>query len=478
MSLSGPVKPGKYKVWLRKNNPEVEEEKRKHNEELSRKSLLNRINNCSLSPRLSIKKARKPPKLKSPSSDHDFNRNPMLKSHKIDSKPLIFDQPPAKEKTFSKVVSVKRIRRDDNTPEVPSSLANLCSQQQPPNTSNLMSLYESAAGQSDDSPAISPLRLGRVQSQPSLFMSSLSNLENETIDDVSMGTGDTVDLTLDNSFSSKSMFGFKNQGNTCYINSTIQMLLGLPALTDSIVKSDYDQMSETESCDLLRTFTRLCKIVKEGLKSEVNDEILRLKSVMEARDQQFVGKKMQDASEFLGRFLNELSEDFDKLEGEKNLIKEHYLHQNEETYTCKECGHVTNVAVYDIAIWCDVSNVGRNKRKLNLQELIESNFVNEEREKRCDECGHTTASLVTRMVKTPEILQIYLKRYNYGQLLDGKVKNYVEIPATVNISNFSSKKSMSSLENSKHTSSFTTSDEKLSTLRYIGLYFHEIYSLN
>ena len=313
MSLSGPVKPGQYKVWLRKNNPEVVEENRKRNEELmSRRSLLNRINKCSLSPRLSIKKARKPPKLKSSSSDHDFNRNSMLKSHKIDSKPLIFDQPPAHEKTFSKVFSVKRISRDDNTPEVPSSLPNLCSQQQPPNTSNLMSLYESAAGQSDDSPAISPLRLGRVQSQPSLFMSSLSNLENETMDDDSMGTGDTVDLTLDNSFSSKSMFGFKNQGNTCYINSTIQMLLGLPALTDSLVKSDYDKTSD---CDLLRTFTRLCKIVKEGPKSEVNDEILRLKSVMEARDQQFVGKKMQDASEFLGRFLDELSEDFDKLEG-------------------------------------------------------------------------------------------------------------------------------------------------------------------
>ena len=29
MSLSGPVKPGQYKFWLRKNNPEVVEENRK-----------------------------------------------------------------------------------------------------------------------------------------------------------------------------------------------------------------------------------------------------------------------------------------------------------------------------------------------------------------------------------------------------------------------------------------------------------------
>ena len=80
-----------------------------------------------------------------------------------------------------------------------------------------------------------------------------------------------------------------------------------------------------------------------------------------------------------------------------------------------------------------------------------------------EECGHTTASLVTKMVKTPKILQIYLKRYNYGQLLDGKVKNYVEIPATVNISNFSITESMSSLKNSKHTSSLTFFDENLSS---------------
>ena len=111
----------------------------------------------------------------------------------IDSKPLIFDQTLTQEKTFSKVVSVKRISRD-NTPEVPASLANLCSKQQPPNSLNLMSLYEPSAGQSDDSAAISSLRVGRVQNKPSLFVSSLSNLGNYAID-----------------FSSKSMFGFNKR---------------------------------------------------------------------------------------------------------------------------------------------------------------------------------------------------------------------------------------------------------------------------
>ena len=42
----------------------------------------------------------------------------------------------------------------------------------------------------------------------------------------------------------------------------------------------------------------MCKLVKESSKDEVNEEVSKLKKVMEERDKQFVGNKMQDASEF------------------------------------------------------------------------------------------------------------------------------------------------------------------------------------
>ena len=40
-----------------------------------------------------------------------------------------------------------------------------------------------------------------------------------------------------------------------------------------------------------------------------------------------------------------MSEDFDAFGREENLIKQNYLHKVDGTYTCQECGHVTNAQV-------------------------------------------------------------------------------------------------------------------------------------
>ena len=44
------------------------------------------------------------------------------------------------------------------------------------------------------------------------------------------------------------------------------------------------------------------------------------------------------------------------------------------------------------------------------------------REKRCDNCNHSEATLKTKITLLPPILIIYLKRYKYGPLTNGKVK--------------------------------------------------------
>ena len=51
-----------------------------------------------------------------------------------------------------------------------------------------------------------------------------------------------------------------------------------------------------------------------------------------------------------------------------------------------------------------------------------------------DNCNHSEATLKTKITLLPPILIIYLKRYKYGPLTNGKVKKSVRISRTVDLS--------------------------------------------
>ena len=60
---------------------------------------------------------------------------------------------------------------------------------------------------------------------------------------------------------------------------------------------------------ILVAFSEFCQAYRNMDKDGINKKLRNIKSVMETLDGQFVGSKMQDASEFLGKFLDEIKED-------------------------------------------------------------------------------------------------------------------------------------------------------------------------
>ena len=116
----------------------------------------------------------------------------------------------------------------------------------------------------------------------------------------------------------------------------------------------------------------------------------------------------------------------------ENLISRCFQHDVLETYTCNQCGQVSSVTNSDVSIWCDVSKT--SQEDLDLQHLLLNNFSNEIREKRCDNCNFIEATLTTKITLLPPILVIYLKRYEYGLLTNGKIRNCVKLPSLVDLS--------------------------------------------
>jgi len=259
--------------------------------------------------------------------------------------------------------------------------------------------------------------------------------------------------------------GIQNKGNTCYLNSTVQALLGLPMLvTDAVnLKFSIEKLAlSTEGSRLVTPFTSICLAQSRGEVARTNANAMRLKKDMEQLDSQFAGNKMQDANEFLCRFLDEMKENVTKIFSENgndkelgveddtgrqhrltNLVDSNFQYEREETFACCACGHRSHVKHSDVNFFCDLSDSSVSC-SVSLQQLVERTLAPETREKRCDseQCGHETANTETKVTKLPRVLLLFLKRYKYMAVGGGtvttstrKVTRLVDIPASINLDN-------------------------------------------
>ncbi|CDW83589.1 ubiquitin carboxyl-terminal hydrolase 2-like [Stylonychia lemnae] len=268
--------------------------------------------------------------------------------------------------------------------------------------------------------------------------------------------------------------GLRNIGNTCFMNSILQCVFATPYLNDFFL-TEYSKSSQYRSARLADAYNSLIKQVKQGYESTISPT--DLKYAVSKVAPQFSGYGQQDAQEFLRFFLDGLHEelnrvrkkppykemDFDKLpadqqsdnwwqynkERDDSIITDLFTGQLMNKIECQSCNHCS----YAFDNFMDLSiSIPRKGVKItgyvDLKDCLKT-FIQPER---MEECGYKCQKCKKvdnfnkemTVYRFPKIMVIHLKRFYNSYMRREKLNTTVNIPTTVDLSEFA--------PNSKHDS--------------------------
>ena len=233
---------------------------------------------------------------------------------------------------------------------------------------------------------------------------------------------------------SQKIYGFINQRNDCYLNSSLQMITHIIELNDCL-KNYLKDNEKKENIDLVRAYVEILNKINEG-EQEINPK--DLKNVMGEKNEIYKNDNQEDANEFISNFLMELkNETKDKTQKSKNpeindkyeqqayeKLNKRFLSKNnsflidllygifKEEKQCKN-GHMISTKfnmfnMIELPIYDLIKD--KNKTDLNniLNDFFDKKIIEEEY---CEEC-QKKISIFKRIsiYKLPKYLIIFFKR--------------------------------------------------------------------
>ena len=236
-----------------------------------------------------------------------------------------------------------------------------------------------------------------------------------------------------------SLCGMNNLINTCYINSSFQILIHIPQFIKIILKNQKYEIKIIK--EINEIFKQILKIYKEfrpiiNPKSFVycfKSNHYTYNNYSQMDSQMFLEELIWDINTELGKFgekrTNQLFGKIDKNEKELNFTN--YIDETEsETHfeindlfyvyfihekKCKECGHSTYYFDESLGLKLNFENT-EYKSKIDIVSLILENFKNPIEIKSrilCQNCKKSYDLIeITRIVKLPEIFILTLQKGN------------------------------------------------------------------
>ncbi|XP_021356044.1 ubiquitin carboxyl-terminal hydrolase 37-like isoform X2 [Mizuhopecten yessoensis] len=229
----------------------------------------------------------------------------------------------------------------------------------------------------------------------------------------------------------KSLQGFSNLGNTCYMNAILQSLFCLDTFSNDLLFSNTRVMKTLHSQSLYSALYKLLRSRSKTLPEHVRRDMLRnVKSAISTTAKRFSGYQQHDAHEFLGQVLDQLKEEVTKVssstpsphrEGSDgdtqytNPTVQNFEMEVLHSITCLNCREVVTKAEQFNDLSVDMPRRRKNGDPSSIQNALDLFFRSEAIEYTCEKCGSNKSEVSHKFSRLPRVLVLHLKRYNFDQ---------------------------------------------------------------
>jgi ubiquitin C-terminal hydrolase len=216
------------------------------------------------------------------------------------------------------------------------------------------------------------------------------------------------------------MIGFKNMGNTCYLNSGLQMIIQNKDLCEIISNNSYGSEILTKISDFIKQYYNSSNAI---IPSEI-------KKIVEKKQALFGGFDQQDSTEFIIFFLDIIDEEIKKVDTSSNGIQSLFGIDFNVRIKCKlmSCLQVYNKKETNNFLILDM-----NSKYTSLEEIYRNyksgTKLDEDNKYFCKKCqDKRIASNRHTIDKWPNNLFIWLKRFKQEGKRITKNDQKIEVP--------------------------------------------------
>ncbi|XP_053189580.1 ubiquitin carboxyl-terminal hydrolase 37-like [Scomber japonicus] len=210
-------------------------------------------------------------------------------------------------------------------------------------------------------------------------------------------------------------FGFRNPGNLCYVNSSLQSLITLKGFINDIIMQ-VEVWKGIAEAQLIRAFINILILHRSTDAERKCQAVYVFKCILSKKNPEFQNQGQKDAHEFIVTVLDQLRNLAPLLRQEAALVgrkyrcpvEEHFIFKMESTRTCKGCGAQSSRDE-------EFSNLSLNLVPgASVQDVLQNYLKETDIDFNCG-CGAKRSGQQSSFATLPKILMLHLKRFTYSR---------------------------------------------------------------